>query len=159
MINAYVGLGANLDDPAAQLRAAIQAIAGLPGTRLLATSSLYRSAPMGPPDQPDYCNAVCQVETRLAPAAMLDALLLIERQAGRERGADRWGPRRLDLDLLHVEGVQLDQPGLRLPHPGLAQRNFVLLPLAEIAPGLTIPGLGRVEALALAADRAGLALW
>jgi 2-amino-4-hydroxy-6-hydroxymethyldihydropteridine diphosphokinase len=156
---AYIGLGANLGDPEAQVRAALAALAARSDTRVLAISPLYRSAPMGPADQPDYCNAVCQVQTPLAPRALLDVLLGLEREAGRERGGDRWGPRRLDLDLLHVEGVQLDEPGLHLPHPGLTQRNFVLAPLADLAPDLILPGLGRVADLAVQAGRDGLGSW
>lgn len=159
MYSAYVGLGANLGDPAAQLRAALVAIAALPDTTLAAASSLYRSAPMGPAGQPDYCNAVCRIETGLAPRALLDALIGIERAAGRIRGGERWGARQLDLDVLHVDGVVLDEPGLHLPHPGIAQRNFVLVPLAEIAPDLHVPGLGSVAARAQACGREGLRSW
>lgn len=159
MVQAYIGLGANLGDPAAQLRAALDRVAALPDTRLLAGSRFYRSPPMSPPPQPDYCNAVCAIQTGLEPRVLLDALLNIERVAGRERGADRWGPRLLDLDLLHVEGVALDEPQLHLPHPGLAQRAFVLLPLAEIAPSLVIPGLGPIAELAARIERASLRFW
>lgn len=159
MYFAFVGLGANLGDPAAQLRAALQAIAALPGTQLLAVSRFYRSAPMGPSGQPDYCNAVCRIQTALAPRELLDALIGIERDAGRIRGGERWGARQLDLDILHVEGVALDEPGLHLPHPGIARRNFVLAPLAEIAPALELPGLGRMDECARAYGTEGLALW
>lgn len=156
---AYVGLGANLGDPPAQLRAALKAIAALPRTRIEAVSRFYRSAPMGPADQPDYCNAACRVTTELAPRALLEALIGIERTAGRERGAERWGPRLLDLDLLHVEGIALDEPGLHLPHPGLMRRNFVLVPLAELAPTLVIPRLGAIADAAAGIGREGLEVW
>lgn len=159
MTTAYVGLGANLGEPAAQLRTALEAIGRLPDTRVIATSRFYRSAPMGPPEQPDYCNAVCALETSLAPRVLLEALIGIERAVGRIRGAERWGPRRLDLDLLHVEGLAMDEPGLHLPHPGIAQRNFVLVPLAELAPVLEIPGLGPVADRAAQAGTDGLSLW
>lgn len=159
MTSAYVGLGANLGDPAAQLRAALDAMARLPDTRVVTTSRFYRSAPMGPPGQPDYCNAACQLDTALTPRALLDALIAIERAAGRVRGAERWGPRRLDLDLLHVEGVEMNEPGLHLPHPGIAKRNFVLVPLAELAPHLEIRGLGRIADRAREAGTAGLGPW
>ena len=159
MDSAYVGLGANLGDPAAQLRAALGAIAQIPDTQVLATSRFYRSAPMGPPDQPDYCNAVCHLQTRRTPRELLDALIAIERTAGRTRGSERWGPRRLDLDLLHVEGVAMDEPGLHLPHPGIAHRNFVLVPLAELAPSLAIPGLDPIDTLARALGTDGLSAW
>lgn len=156
---AYVGLGANLGDPPQQLRVALAAIAKLPRTRIAAVSSFYRSAPMGPADQPDYCNAVCRVETTLSPRELLDALIGIERSAGRERGQERWGPRLLDLDLLHVEGVVLDEPGLHLPHTGLMRRNFVLVPLAELAPTLVIPQLGAIAPAAAQIGREGLEVW
>lgn len=159
MTSAYVGLGGNLGDPAAQLRTALEAMGRLPGTRVVATSRFYRSAPMGPPGQPDYCNAACELDTALAPRALLDALIDIERAAGRIRGAERWGPRRLDLDLLHVVGVEMNEPGLHLPHPGIGKRNFVLVPLAELAPMLEIPGLGRVAERAREFGTAGLEPW
>ncbi|HKY92976.1 MAG TPA: 2-amino-4-hydroxy-6-hydroxymethyldihydropteridine diphosphokinase [Nevskiaceae bacterium] len=158
-MRAYIGLGSNLGDPVVQVLHALGAIGRIPGCSLVAASRLYRSAPMGPPGQPDYCNAVAAVDTTLAPRALLDALLAIERGAGRVRGGDRWGPRILDLDLLHVEGVALDEPGLHLPHPGLAQRNFVIVPLADIAPALDIPGVGLAADLARAAGQEGLAPW
>lgn len=156
---AYIGLGSNLDDPPQQLQSALQAIAALPGIELLAISGFYRSPPMGPSDQPEYCNAVCSVQISIDAAALMDHLLEIERAAGRVRGGDRWGPRRIDLDLLHVEGVSSDTIGLRLPHPGLAQRNFVLVPLARIAPDLQIPGLGRVVDAAERIGGHGLSSW
>lgn len=159
MHTAYVGLGANLGDPPAQLNSALRAIARLPQTRIDAVSRFYRSAPMGPADQPDYCNAVCRVETALAPRALLEALIGIERTAGRERGVERWGPRLLDLDLLHVDGLALHEPGLHLPHPGLMQRNFVLVPLAELAPTLVIPPFGEIAPAAAQIGREGLEVW
>ena len=130
---AYVGLGSNLQDPAAQVRAAFDALAGLPRTRLVGRSSLYGSRPMGPVAQPDFCNAVAGLLTELDAATLLAALRTIEQRCGRERSAD---------------------PHLTLPHPGIAERNFVLRPLCEIAPDLLVPGVGRVVALAakLSAD-------
>lgn len=159
MHTAYIGLGANLGQPAEQLRAAVAAIAALPSTRMLHVSRFFRSAPMGPADQPDYCNAACCVQTALAPRDLLAAMIAIERKAGRVRGGPRWGPRALDLDLLHVVGVVCDEPGLRLPHPGIAQRNFVLTPLAEVAPDLEIAGIGPVQERAATLGRDGLELW
>ncbi|MDB5968901.1 MAG: folK [Hydrocarboniphaga sp.] len=156
---AYVGLGSNLDDPAQQIRDALQAIGRIAGLRLLAVSSLYRSPPMGPPEQPEYCNAVCAVECGIEPASLMSQLLEIERQAGRVRGGEHWGPRRIDLDLLHIEGVRSATAGLRLPHPGIARRNFVVAPLAEIAPLLEIPGVGRVAELAARIPRDDLSMW
>jgi len=145
---AFIGLGANLNHPVAQIERAIAAIAALPHTDLLRRSGLYGSRPMGPADQPDYVNAVAQVDTRLPPEDLLTALLAIERQQGRERSpAQRNGPRTLDLDLLlHGDAVRAD-PALTLPHPGAHERDFVLLPLAEIAPDLVIPGHGAVRDL------------
>ncbi|SEQ06852.1 2-amino-4-hydroxy-6-hydroxymethyldihydropteridinediphosphokinase [Solimonas aquatica] len=153
---AHIGLGANLGDPPAQLRWALARLEQL--GRLLAQSPLYRSLPMGPSEQPDFCNAVCILDTDIPPEALMQALLAIEREAGRVRDV-KWGPRTLDLDLLHVEGVVLDSAALRLPHPGIAQRNFVLQPWAQIAPDLVVPGLGRVDLAAGRLGEAGLQLW
>lgn len=159
MAIAYIALGANLGEPAQQLRAAMRSLATIPDVHVLATSPLYRTAPLGPADQPDYCNAVCQVETSLEPEHLLEHLLAVERAAGRVRSADRWGPRLLDLDLLYVEGQQRQTARLQLPHPGIAQRNFVLVPLADVAPTLNIPGIGLVAELAQKLGREGLELW
>jgi len=159
MAIAYIALGANLGQPAQQLRAALQTLAATPQIRMLAQSPLYRTAPLGPADQPHYCNAVCKVETTLTPEQLLEQMLAVERSAGRVRNADRWGPRLLDLDLLHVEGEHRNSAQLQLPHPGIAQRNFVLIPLADIAPGLEIPGAGQVNVLAQQLGRDGLEPW
>ncbi len=147
MTRIYIGLGSNLADPQAQVEGGLRALGGLAETRLLRRSRLYRSAPWGRADQPEFVNAVAQLETTLAPQILLDALLTIERQAGRERDTTRWGPRVLDLDILLYGDVVLDEPGLHLPHPHLHERVFVLMPLCEIAPELQIPGLGRADAL------------
>lgn len=156
MTRAYVGLGANLGDPPAQLRTALQGIAAL--GRIVAVSPFYRSAPMGPADQPDYCNAVCALDTALDAVALMDALLDIERGMGRVR-TQKWGPRLIDLDLLHVDGVCCATPKLRLPHPGIAQRSFVLVPWVDIAPDLDIPGIGSLAEAVEHIGRAGLSLW
>lgn len=142
----YVGLGSNLDDPQAQVRRAIDELAQLPDTRREAVSGLYRTPPMGPPGQPDYINAVAALTTRLDPHRLLDELQAIERAHDRVR-AERWGPRTLDLDILLYGQQVLDDERLVVPHPGIAARAFVLLPLAEIAPDLLIPGLGAPAAL------------
>lgn len=139
MVRAYIGLGSNLGDPAGQLRSALRALAALPETRLAARSSLYRSAPLGPVDQPDYVNGVAALETFLTPLALLERLNAIEAAQGRVRDGQRWGPRTLDLDLLLYGDERIDSPRLSLPHPGLGQRDFVLVPLYEIAPDLTLP--------------------
>lgn len=155
MRRAYVALGSNLGDPRRQVLDASDALARLPGSRLVACSRLYRTAPWGVLDQPAFVNAAVELETSLEPHDLLDALLAIERAAGRVREGERWGPRTLDLDLLHMEGVRLDDDRLVLPHPRIAQRAFVLLPLNDIAPGLDLPGQGRVDALLAQVDRGG----
>lgn len=153
--DAYVALGSNLGDSQQQVRAAIDALAGLPSTRVTARSRLYRTPPWGVLDQPDFINAVVRLHTSLAAYALLDALLAIEQAAGRERSGERWGPRTLDLDLLHIDGVVLHDTRLTLPHPRLGERAFVLLPLAEIAADLSIPGVGRVGELLQRLDGTG----
>ncbi len=145
-VAAYIGLGSNLDDPASRVETAIQALSRLPRTRLLARSSLYRSAPMGPQDQPDYVNAVVQLTTGLAPETLLDALQDMERLQGRVR-TRHWGPRTLDLDILLYGEDVIDTQRLKIPHPGIAERGFVLYPMAEIDPRLEVPGLGQVQSL------------
>src|SRR5581483_12251179 len=144
MAQAFIALGANLGDPHAQVRAALERIRALPGVTLLATSRFYRSAPIGPPGQPFYCNAVCAITTQWPPAMLLGALQGIEDAAGRTRDGERWGPRLLDLDLLLYDALVLDTKALKLPHPQLHLRSFVLAPLAEIAPELMVPGRGKV---------------
>jgi len=153
---AYVALGSNLDDPRLQVERAMQELAGLPRTRCVLRSSLYRSRPLGPVQQPDFINAVAGLLTELDPAALLAQLQQLEAKLGRERPVVRWGPRRIDLDLL-VHGTDtISQPGLEVPHPGIAERAFVLVPLAEIAPDLEVPGVGRVRNLLSRVDCAGL---
>jgi len=140
---AAVGVGSNLDDPATQVDRAIEAVSGIPGAELVGRSSLYRSAPLCGMEQPGFVNAVVTLRTSLGARQLLEALQAIERRMGRVRGT-RWGPRIIDLDLLVHGDAEVDEPGLRIPHAGIAARNFVLLPLREIAPDLEIPGLGRV---------------
>lgn len=152
MENVYIGLGSNLADPAAQVEAGLRALARLPKTRLVARSRLYRSAPWGRVDQPEFVNAAAQLETVLEPGLLLDALLQIERAAGRERDGTRWGPRVLDLDILVYGERRIAEPGLHVPHPHLPERAFVLVPLAEIAPDLQVPGRGRVADLLAGVD-------
>lgn len=138
-VRTFIGLGSNLDDPKGQLLRAIEALRSLPQSRLTAVSHLYRSAPMGPADQPDYVNAVAMLDTRLTPLELLDALQHIERAQGRVRGAVRWGARTLDLDLLLYGCERIDSERLQVPHPGMGERNFVLYPLSELAPELVLP--------------------
>jgi 2-amino-4-hydroxy-6-hydroxymethyldihydropteridine diphosphokinase len=152
---AFVGLGANLDDPGRHVRTAFEDLDRLPGSRVVARSSLYRSAPVGPPGQPHYINAVAELETALEPEALLDALQSIEAAHGRVR-AERWGPRTLDLDLLLYGGREIRTPRLSVPHPEMARRNFVLAPLLEIAPHVEIPGLGPAAPIQSRLGSAGL---
>jgi 2-amino-4-hydroxy-6-hydroxymethyldihydropteridine diphosphokinase len=150
---AFVGVGANLGDPAAQVRAAIAALAALPGTRLIAASSLYRTAPVGHADQPDFVNAAALLETALAPRALLEALHAIEARSGRARPF-KDAPRVLDLDLLLYDGQVIDEPGLVVPHPRLHDRAFALVPVVEIDPAAVIPGRGAArDWLARCADQ------
>lgn len=146
MVAAYIGLGSNLDDPVDQVTMAFTELAELPGTDLGVCSALYRSRPMGGMDQPDYVNAVARVDTRLAPAELLSGLQAIEIAHGRVR-TERWGARTLDLDLLLYGSTIIDTIGLKVPHPGMHERAFVLYPLYEIAPDLEIPGRGALADL------------
>jgi 2-amino-4-hydroxy-6-hydroxymethyldihydropteridine diphosphokinase len=150
-IDAFIGLGSNFDGPAAQIRRAVEKLAGLTDTRFVAVSSMYRSAPFGPVEQPDFLNAAAHVQTGLDATELLRALLALEQEQGRVRG-QRWGPRSIDLDLLVYGDLECDTDELTVPHPGIAARNFVLLPLQEIAPELVIPGLGRVASMAVNMD-------
>lgn len=149
---AFVGLGSNLGNPRRQVESALNELAALASTRLVARSSLYRTAPWGVADQPAFVNAVAELESGLAPRELLQALLAIEQRHGRVRDGTRWGPRMLDLDLLACGDVQLAGTGLTLPHPELARRAFVLVPLAEIAPDFFVAGAGRVRDLLAAVD-------
>jgi 2-amino-4-hydroxy-6-hydroxymethyldihydropteridine diphosphokinase len=151
-----VALGSNLDDPRAQVERAMTALAGLPDTRLVLRSSLYRSRPFGPVEQPDFVNAAAGLLTQLEPARLLVQLKGLEASLGRERPAVRWGPRQIDLDLLLHGESRITEPDLTVPHPGLAERAFVLVPLAEISPDLTVPGRGRVRELLARVDSADL---
>lgn len=156
MARAYVALGSNLDEPEAQVRNALAALGELPATQLLRTSRLYRTPPWGMLDQPWFVNAAAALNTELAPAALMQALQALELRSGRERGAQRWGPRRIDLDLLLYDDLVIDTPELQLPHPRLAERAFVLVPLADVAKELTLPGGKSVEALLAQVDTAGI---
>jgi 2-amino-4-hydroxy-6-hydroxymethyldihydropteridine diphosphokinase len=146
-VPAYVALGSNLDDPREQVGRALVALAGLPDSRLVLRSSLYRTQPFGPVAQPDFVNAAAGLLTRLGPADLLAQLKAIETRLGREPPVVRWGPRRIDLDLLVHGAACIAEPGLEVPHPGLPERAFVLVPLAEFAPDLEVPGHGRVRDL------------
>jgi 2-amino-4-hydroxy-6-hydroxymethyldihydropteridine diphosphokinase len=151
METAYIALGSNLQEPLRQLQAGFAALARLPGTQLVAQSSLYRSAPVGFADQPDFVNAMAVLRTTLTPRALLDALLGIEREHGRVREFAN-APRTLDLDIaLYGERV-IHEPGLSIPHPRMHERAFVMVPLAEIAADALVPGRGRVRELLAGVD-------
>jgi len=146
VIEAFVGLGANLGEPEVQLRGALAALAALPKTRLVAASALYRSAPIGVGEQPEFVNAVAWIETSLGARALLDELLAIEKRFGRKRESPG-AARTLDLDLLLYGDGVIEEPGLVVPHPRMHERAFVLMPLAEIAPDVVVPGKGPAAAL------------
>ena len=147
---AYVGIGSNQQDPPTQIREAIAQLAQIDRTRVISTSSLYGSKPLtrtAQAPQPDYVNAVAGLLTRLTPEVLLAELKAIERAMGRPEVHEKWGPRVIDLDLLLQAAEPRSTPAFTLPHPGISERNFVLYPLAEIAPDLDVPGLGRVVKL------------
>ncbi len=152
-IPASIGIGSNQDGPVVQANIALQALAALPKTRLLYKSGLYRNPPMGSIEQPDYVNAVAVILTQLSARDLFTGLQALELEQGRLRDdGPRWGPRRIDLDILTYGCRQIDEPDLVIPHPGISERNFVLLPLLEICPYLPIPGRGSVGSLAAAID-------
>jgi 2-amino-4-hydroxy-6-hydroxymethyldihydropteridine diphosphokinase len=155
---AYIALGSNLDDPAAQVETAFNALAQLGRCRLVARSRLYRTQPLGPQDQPEFVNAAAGLLTALSPRELLVELKRLETTLGREQPVVRWGPRRIDLDLLVYADARVAESDLVIPHPGLPERNFVLYPLRDIAPELLVPGHGRVSQLAARVGAAGLAL-
>lgn len=156
MTESYIGLGSNLDNPARQLRRALTALKDAPGISLAGCSSFYRSKPMGPQDQPDFVNAVAVLESNLSARSLLARLHAIEDQQGRVRDGQRWGPRTLDLDLLLHGDEVIAEAELTVPHPGLARRNFVLLPLLELAPEIEIPGQGPAATLLESAGAEGV---
>ena len=154
-VEAFIALGANLENPVRQVQQAISELAGIEQTRVLAVSSLYRTAPVGYSDQPDFINAVATLQTGLSPHELLDALHVIERRHGRQRSV-RNAPRTLDLDLLMYGTRVVREENLTLPHPRLHERAFVLLPLAEIAPDAQLPGRGPLSQLIGLVDRGGV---
>jgi 2-amino-4-hydroxy-6-hydroxymethyldihydropteridine diphosphokinase len=154
-VTAYIALGSNLGEPVGQIRRALRALADLPRTRLVRHSSFYRNPPAGGLDQPEFVNAVAEIETRIEPRDLLDRLLDIERTQGRVRDFPS-APRTLDLDILLYGGRRIAEPGLTVPHPRMLERAFVMIPLAEIAPAARVPGSGRVADLARHANASGM---
>jgi 2-amino-4-hydroxy-6-hydroxymethyldihydropteridine diphosphokinase len=152
-----VAIGSNLELPRERVLEAMERLAALGAAHALLRSQLYLSRPMGPQDQPDYINAAVGLLTQHSPQEMLAGLLDIERSMGRNR-AERWGPRVIDLDLVWMVDAAVDEPGLTVPHPGVSIRNFVLYPLADIAPTITIPGLGTVLDLKLKVGGDGISV-
>ncbi len=155
MVACFIGLGSNLQQPRQQIACAISELRSLTSSRLLSVSSLYKSKPVGPQDQPDYINAVAALETSLPALTLLDHMQIIESKHKRLR-LQHWGPRTLDLDLLLYGDEQIEHEHLTVPHPEMRNRNFVLLPLFEIAPELIIPGCGSLEYLLTQVDQSGL---
>ena len=151
MTRAYVGLGANLGPREITLLRAVDLLAAADGVEVVAVSQLRETEPVGVVDQPPFLNGAVAIETSLAARELLDVLLETERELGRVRG-ERWGPRTVDLDLLVYGEETLDEPGLRVPHPRLAERRFALEPLADLDPALAVPGLGDVSAALAALD-------
>ena len=151
----FVGLGSNMADPAKQVMMALERLDAKSEIGLQHYSSLYRSPPWGDPDQADFVNAVAQISTLLAPVELLDVITHIERDMGRKRNGHRWGPRIMDLDLLAFGGRIINTDRLTVPHPRIAERAFVLVPFAEIAPQFSLPGLGPIDQLLTLRDDAG----
>jgi len=146
-IPAYIGVGSNLDTPERQVALGINALAGLPRSHLITSSHLYRSKPLGPQDQPDFVNAVAGLLTQLEAHVLLDELKALEIKLGREDSPVRWGPRKIDFDILVFGSERISSGDLQIPHAGLPERGFVIVPLAEIAPDLDVPGVGRLDTL------------
>lgn len=159
MIRVYLALGSNLADPLHQVQSALNALAAIPDTTLVATSSLYRTPPYGPPDQPDFLNAAVALDTALAAETLLDHTQRIELEQGRVRKAHRWGPRTLDLDIMLFGEQTLSTPRLTVPHYDMHNRAFMLLPLREIAPDLALPNGTRIADLLATLDSSSIRHW
>ncbi|EJB8571679.1 2-amino-4-hydroxy-6-hydroxymethyldihydropteridine diphosphokinase [Vibrio parahaemolyticus] len=159
MITAYIAVGSNLADPVSQAQQAIEALKTLTNSEFVQASSLYSSTPMGPQNQPDYINAVVAIKTNLTPLELLDCTQAIEQEQGRVRKDERWGPRTLDLDIVLYGNEVINSERLIVPHYGMREREFVLYPLAEIAPSLQLPDGTEVSELLEQVDRNGLRIW
>lgn len=159
MIRVYIALGSNQAQPLQQVSNALEALEQLPQTRLVVCSPLYRTKPLGPQDQPDFLNAVVALDTLLPPEQLLDYTQAIERNQGRVRKDERWGPRTLDLDIMLYGEQVIDTHRLTVPHYGLKEREFMLYPLADIAPGLTFPDGGTLAESLKQVPKNGMVLW
>jgi 2-amino-4-hydroxy-6-hydroxymethyldihydropteridine diphosphokinase len=159
MITAYIAVGSNLADPVSQANLAIETLKSLPQSKFIATSKLYSSTPMGPQNQPDYINAVVAIETELTPIELLNCTQAIEQEQGRVRKDERWGPRTLDLDIILYGNEVIDSERLTVPHYGMKEREFVLYPLAEIAPSLQLPDGTELSELLKVVNKNGLNVW
>lgn len=159
MITAYIAVGSNLADPVSQANLAIETLKSLPQSKFIASSKLYSSTPMGPQNQPDYINAVVAIETELTPIELLNCTQAIEQEQGRVRKDERWGPRTLDLDIILYGNEVIDSERLTVPHYGMKEREFVLYPLAEIAPSLQLPDGTELSELLKVVDKNGLNVW
>ena len=159
MALAYIALGSNLANPLQQVHAALQALDAIPHSRRVATSSFYRTPPYGPPDQPDYLNAVIALETSLTAVQLLEHTQRIELEQGRERKDERWGPRTLDLDIMLFGQQQMTTPHLTIPHYDMHNRAFMLLPLNEIAPDCQYPDGRSIASLLSVLDSSDISLW
>ncbi|HHC6648985.1 TPA: 2-amino-4-hydroxy-6-hydroxymethyldihydropteridine diphosphokinase [Vibrio parahaemolyticus] len=159
MITAYIAVGSNLADPVSQAQQAIEALKTLSNSEFVQASSLYSSTPMGPQNQPDYINAVVAIKTNLTPLELLDCTQAIEQEQGRVRKDERWGPRTLDLDIVLYGNEVINSERLIVPHYGMREREFVLYPLAEIAPSLQLPDGTEVSELLEQVDKNGLRIW
>jgi 2-amino-4-hydroxy-6-hydroxymethyldihydropteridine diphosphokinase len=155
-VPAYIGIGSNLDDPLARVQSAFKALERVDRTQVVLVSRIYRTAPLGSVSQPDFYNAAAGVLTQLAPLDLLRALKALETELGREQPLVRWGPRKIDFDVLMYGAMSLQSEVLVLPHPGLLERAFALVPLADIAPDVRVPGSVTVGELARRCNRAGL---
>lgn len=159
MTRVFIAIGSNLNDPVGQAQRAVEALKNVPQTEFIRASQLYSSSPMGPQDQPDYINAVVEVDTQLTPLALLDHTQAIELEQGRVRKDERWGPRTLDLDIILFGDQEINNPRLTVPHYGMKVREFVLYPLAEISPDLILPDGTELTHLLEQVDRNGLSIW
>ncbi len=159
MTRVFIAVGSNLNDPVGQAQRAIEALRSVPDTEFVRTSQLYSSTPMGPQDQPDYINAVVEVNTQLRPLELLDQTQAIELEQGRVRKDERWGPRTLDLDIILFGDQVINNERLTVPHYGMKVREFVLYPLAEIAENLILPDGTELTNLLKQVDRNGLRIW